>query len=143
MKAIESYHDLCTEIEVLELRLEGLIAEMNHLSRQMHSSPRTKLVASYSGMPGAGMDASPLDKQFKALCTVNERIDDVKDIISLKVEYKQRMEARMSEYEGLEYKVAFMRDIECKPLKQIHEELEMSYEYIRRISARIPRMRTA
>lgn len=138
-----SYFDLCKEIEILKIRLNSLADEMKFMHRQMSNGPRTKLTASYSGMPGAGMDATPLDRQWATLQRVQDAIDNATDILALKLETKNRMESRMQEFEGLEYRVAFKRDIEGKSLKVIHMELNMSYDYIRELSAKIKRLQTA
>lgn len=141
MDAITSYHDLCTEIAILELRLDGLLEEEECLSRNMLISPRVKLTASYSGMPGAGMDATPLNRQWGYITKVRQEMAHIKDILSLKVECKKRMESRMEEYEGIYYVVAFKRDIENKPLYEIAAEINKSYDYIRKISASVERYR--
>lgn len=141
MKAIESYHDLCTEISILEIRLNGLTDEMNHMSRMMYMSPRVKLVASYSGMPGSGMDMTPLNRQWDALCAVKTAIDDTLDVLALKNECKRRMEVVMQEFEGLEYRVAYMRDIQGLQLDEIANELNFSYSWIRKVSMRVKFMK--
>jgi len=143
MEALTSYHDLCKEIEVLELRAEGLEEEAKLIQRKLNPAPVVKLVASYSGMPGAGMSYTPLDKLWKRMAELQTELQDIYDILELKCEYKMRMEKRMHELEGLEYRVAYLRDVERMPLAQIAKELKYSYEWIRKISARVKRMRTS
>lgn len=132
-----SYFDLCKEIEILEIRLDDQRSELKYLMRQLNFCPRTKLVASYSGMPGSGLSVSPLDKQWQTFCNVQSNIDDVSDILSLKLEAKARMEAKMNEFEGLEYQVAYMRDVQRLPLYKIAEELKYSENWIYKISSKI------
>lgn len=135
-----AYYEVCSEIELLEERLDGLYDEMRLLNRQMNGSPATKLVASYSGMPSAQFVAR-FDIQFQRAIEISEKIDEVKDILELKKELKRRMETKLREYEGLEYKVAYKRDIERKPLNVIAIELNYSYDWIRKVSCRVKRMR--
>lgn len=132
-----SYFDLCTEIDILEIRLDNLNSELRHLMRQINNAPRTKLVANYSGMPSCGMDTTPLDKRWNEICQVQAAIAEIEDVISLKTEAKKRMEAKMNEFEGLEYQVAYMRDIKRLPLYKIAEELKYSENWIYKISSKI------
>lgn len=135
-----AYYEVCQEIDLLEERLDGLDDEMRLLNRQMSGRPATKLVASYSGMPSAQFVAR-FDIQFQRSIEISEKIAEVKDILNLKNDLKKRMEAKLQQYEGLEYRVAYKRDVERKPLNVIAVELKYSYDYIRKVSGRVKRMR--
>lgn len=141
MDRLESYRDLCKEIELWEIRLEELQDERTYLLRKMSSAPITKLCASYSGMPGAGMMTIDFPRAWREAQDVDGRIDECKDILSLKREAKRRMERVMENWETLEYKVAYMRDVEQKKLEQIAIDLGYSYDWIRRLSMRVKRLR--
>lgn len=141
MQAIQSYHDLCKEIEVLELRADSLEEEASMIRKKMHASPPIRLVASYDGMPKSQTDREPLDVLWKRHAKIQEALSELYDIIEMKCRYKMKMEKRMGEFEGLEYKVAYMRDVKNMPLFQIAQELDYSYEWIRKVSARVKRIR--
>lgn len=130
-----AYYEVCKEIELLEERLDGLDDEMRLLNRQMSGRPATKLVASYSGMPGAQFVAR-FELQFQRCLEISEKIDEVKDILNLKNDLKKRMEAKMRGYDGLEYKVAYMRDVQRLKLYEIADNLGYSYNWIMKISSR-------
>lgn len=136
-----AYADLCKEIEILEIRRDELMSELNFIERKMTAGPRTKLVASYSGMPnGSGAD-TPLPQMWQMVNDIRSVIDDVNDILGLKREAKRRMEKRMSELNTLEYKVAYMRDVERKPLALIASELNYTHSWIMKVSAKVKRLR--
>jgi hypothetical protein len=141
MQAIASYHDLCKEIEVLELRAEGLEEEAKLIKRKINPLPIVKMVANYSGMPGAGMAFIQTDRLWRRMSEISEELVEIYDILELKCEYKKRMEERMQEFEGLEYKVAYLRDVKRLPLYEVAKELHLTYDWIRKVSARVPRMR--
>lgn len=140
---ITTYHDLCKEIEVLELRAEEIELQVKRIHSKMSPGPSTRMVASYEGMPGAGMAVYSFTNLYDDLHTITSELDEVYDILALKCEYKLRMEAKMSEFEGIENKVAYERDIQRKPLFQIAKEMDYSYDWIRKISQRVKRQRPA
>ena len=140
---ITSYHDLCKEIEVLELRAEELELQIKRIRSKMHSSPSAKMVANYDGMPGAGMMVISFTKLYSDMQSIQTELVEIYDVLELKCSYKARMEAKMSEFEGIEHIVAVKRDIERKPLCQIAKEMDYSYDWIRKISQRIKRQRPA
>ncbi|MNI86465.1 hypothetical protein D3C73_1435630 [compost metagenome] len=51
------------------------------------------------------------------------------------------MENNLNKFEGLEYQVAYMRDIQGLPLYKIAEQLGYSYDWIRKVSSRIKAQR--
>lgn len=135
------YTDLCKEIEILEIRRDELSSELKFIERKMIAGPRTKLVASYSGMPnGSGAD-TPLPQMWQMVNDIQSVIDDINDILDLKRDAKRRMEKRMSEMSTLEYRVAYMRDVERKPLALIASELNYTHSWIMKVSAKAKRLR--
>lgn len=133
-----TYNDLCNEIEVLAARAYGIKKEMEYIKRHMDTPPRTKLVASYNGMPG-GSGSMSFEHLCTQYCTLQASLNEINDILSLKREARQRMEAKMDDFEGLEYQVVVMRDVQRKPLTEIADELGYTYDYIRKISSRVQR----
>lgn len=141
MDRLESYRDLCKEIELWEIRLWDLQAERDMLIRKMTRPPQTKLCANYDGMPGAGMAVISFPEVFGKVQQIYEKIEEATDILSIKREAKKRMERVMEQFESLEYRVAYMRDVEKKPLYVIASELGYSYDWIRKRSSKVKRLR--
>lgn len=137
-----TYKNLCIEIDILEIRKDELSAELSILNRRIKSAgPRTKLVASYSGMPGGGSDDRPIEETWAVYGAVTEALEDVTDIISLKREAKNRMESKMEKFDQLEYQVAYRRDVKRQSIAAIAIELGYSYDWIAKISSGLKRMR--
>jgi hypothetical protein len=141
MDKLQSYRDICEEIELWEVRLWDLEGQMRIIMKQFITPPRMKMVASYSGMPHSGMLEINLPRSWNEMRKIESKILECKDVLSLKIEAKMRMEKRMSGFEGLEFKVAYMRDVEKKPLYKIAEELGYTYQWIRSISAKTKRVK--
>ncbi|MBB6731899.1 hypothetical protein [Cohnella zeiphila] len=137
-----TYKDLCNEIEILMIRKDELDKELGIIKRRIYASgPRTKLVASYSGMPGGGSNERPIEETWSLYNAVEEALEDVNDILDLKLDAKKSMEKCMSQFDTLEYRVAYMRDVERKRIAKIADELGYSYDWIAKISSRLKRMR--
>src|SRR3990167_7020430 len=137
-----TYRDLCNEIDILEIRKDELIGELQILNRRIkNAGPRTKLVASYSGMPGGGNNERSIKETWKLYQAVAEAIEDATDILSLKHEAKKRMESKMAEFLQLDYQVAYLRDVERLPIAAIALRLGYSYDWIAKISSRVKRLR--
>lgn len=136
------YTDLCNEIEILQIRSSEIECELNYVQKSIenHCTPSTKLVASYTGMPGAGFVPAAFDKLWSNLFNLEIQRDEINDIMSLKYEARNRMESKMSEFEGLENKVIVMRDIQRKTLIEIADELGYSYDWIRKVSSRVNKL---
>jgi DNA-directed RNA polymerase specialized sigma24 family protein len=92
-------------------------------------------------MPGAGMVAINFARTWREAVDLNDKIDEARDILTLKREAKKRMEAVIGQFDKLEYRVAYLRDIERKPLKEIADNLNFSYDWIRKVSQRVKRLR--
>lgn len=138
----KAYRDLITEIEICEIRQSELQGELRVLNRRIYGGkPRSKLVASYLGMPGGGGNQRPTEETWEVYQAVTEALEDIADILSLKKEAKQRMEAKMSQFDTLEYRVAYLRDIERLPIAAIAMRLGYSYDWIAKISSKIKRVR--
>lgn len=82
-----------------------------------------------------------LDRIVDRLNKIDDNIKPLEDMANIKKNAKNQIEKVMSEFEGLEYKVAYLRDIKGLPLDAIADELGYSYDWIRKISSRIKRSR--
>jgi flagellar motility protein MotE (MotC chaperone) len=135
------YHDLCLEIEAYELRCEQLEKETAQIFNLMNRGPKTKLVASYSGMPNGNSNDTTLDKLYQQMLRVEEQLNTMRDVLSDKKIAKRQIEGKMSQFETLEGKVAYMRDVEGIDLLTISIKLNYTYDWIRKVSARTSRLR--
>ena len=125
-----SYHDLCREIDILQER-ESDLEEQAVLAQRVVFSGEIPSDRHYCRIP--------LDKALSTFDDAMAALNEVREAITRKTLRKMNMEQHMGRFEGLEYKVAYLRDIEGKHLDVIADELGYSYKYIQNISSRVKR----
>lgn len=140
MDNLKGYRDLIQEIELWELRLADLKRERKYLIKRMNVPPSANLCASYTGLPGGGMMVINLPKYWARVQEIDERIEECMYVLRLKRKSKRDMERLVEKIDQLEYRVAFMRDVECKKLHVIAKELNLSESRIRKVSMTVPRV---
>jgi len=141
MDRLKSYRDLLKEIELWEIRLWDLKNERRVLLKRMLKPPEMKLCASYDFMPRGGAEILNFPDAWNRVQELDRKIEECETVLAQKKEAKARMEKVISEFDSLEYQVAYKRDIEGKPLYIVAEELGMSYPWIRKISMRVKRLK--
>jgi len=115
------YHDLCKEIDMLEIRIRDLEMEYKWWLKACH---------------GTGRNAVPLDICLKRMEEICDQVEMYSTLLETKEKTREEIEKRMSELEGLEGKVMYMREVEGKTLAEIAADLGYSYIWIKKISAR-------
>lgn len=127
-----SYHDLCKEIEILDLRADDLEKEA-----------RVCLKTVWTGEPPSDRSTYvhvPLNTALTQYESVMTKLCEVQEVIRNKRVTKAQIEQRLGEFDGLEYRVAKMRDIDGKALDIIADELGYSYNWIMKVSSRVKRI---
>ena len=116
------YMDLVGEIEVLEIQVESAIQERENWH--------------FMNPNGIGRHL-PLDELTNRMDNLAERIEWLSERLEEKKNLRLRIEERLNRFEGLEFKVAYLRIVENKKLEDIAEELGFSIDWIKRISAKV------
>ena len=129
MGAIQSYHDLCKEIDILETRIKDLENEFYMWQRKMGGVGKKPI--------------APLDIALNRMKEICDLVETYAVILDEKEKTRKKIEERMADIDKLENRVAYMRDVECKTLAEIAAELNYSYDWIKRLSARTSRKRGA
>lgn len=120
MKPFQLYNDLQLEIEVIQDLIESNINE------------RKQWLAG-----GRLFNTVPLDNAFLRVDKLSEKIEALQEELAIKQNMMFNLRQKLNKFEGLEYRVAYMRTIEKKKLNVIADELGYSYDYIREVNARI------
>lgn len=129
MGAIQSYHDLCKEIDILETRIKDLENEFYMWGRKLGGVGKKPI--------------APLDIALERMKEICDLVETYAVILDEKEKTRKKIEERMADIDKLENRVAYMRDVECKTLAEIAAELDYSYDWIKRLSARTSRKRGA
>ncbi|WNS74248.1 hypothetical protein RRV45_15160 [Bacillus sp. DTU_2020_1000418_1_SI_GHA_SEK_038] len=110
------YNDLCLEIEILKEQLELAESEREQWwigGRLFHSVP--------------------MDNAAERFDKLSNKIERVESLLKKKEETKRRVESLMNDYEELPRKIAYMRFVQGKSLKEIANELNYTHQYVRKI----------
>lgn len=137
LDTIKSYRDLCEEIEIWEERLKAY---------EVQKEAVKKLAKLDGPQPITGIDYSQPNVQntsqidfFTAIETINKINNHIhlhQETIKRLNESKAKIEKHINNLEGLDKKVAYMRDIQGKSLVEIADELGYSYDWIKEVSAK-------
>jgi DNA-directed RNA polymerase specialized sigma subunit len=120
MELFTSYNDLCEEIGLIEVQIEGMEKELQ-----------------FWWVGGKGFELVPIDNAASRVDKLNERLDHYYKLLEIKRELRNNIDKRISKLEGLEYKVAYKRFIENKNLKEISDELGYSLNWIKKVSRKV------
>ena len=132
MKAIQLYHDLLSDIEMYEIRIKELERELMWIQRM--EGPRNKLVSRYTDEPVTHFPHIPLDRLYnERIRKIHEEIARITELLEEKRVVKAKMEAKMRNMKSLEGRIAYLRYVEGKTLKEIAHELGYSAGYIRNV----------
>lgn len=118
------YIDLINEIELLEIQVNSAITERQnwHFMNQHRIGKHLPL----------DEVAIKMDKLAERIEWLSERIEDKKRL-------RYIIEDKLNDFEGLEYKVAYLRIVENRKLDDIAEELGYSVDWIKKVSAIVTR----
>jgi DNA-directed RNA polymerase specialized sigma24 family protein len=122
---MELYRDLLTEIDVINMRIGNLEKEYEFWLK--------------ATVEPNGYNAFPLDTCLHRMQKICDQVEIYSTLLEEKEKVRKEIEQRMSEFEGLEYKVTYMRDVLHMTLPEIAADLGYSYIWIKQVSARARR----
>ncbi|MEK4485545.1 hypothetical protein MHH81_08050 [Psychrobacillus sp. FSL H8-0484] len=120
MKIITNYVDLCRKIDMIETQLLQVDNDLDYWFGN------GKLPFSRTGTDDLGVDASK-----GIIHDLHDKKHRFQKMLSFYLEIKEETEDKINKLEGLNYQIARMKYMENKTYKQIADELNMSYGYIR------------
>jgi DNA repair exonuclease SbcCD ATPase subunit len=133
---IQSYKDLVNLIEQHKGIIKVAEEEIRYLEKQLHATEPHKLTGmNMGGQPKGNLSPISIDRCVEGIQRCKHLIEIEQEQIRKLEDKKEEIESKLSELEGLYFKVAVMRDIEGKNLKQIADELGYTEGYIKNISA--------
>lgn len=137
-----TYGELVAEIDMLEARKNDLLTERRFLLKSMNSTaPKGMGAVDYSkDRVQSNFVPYTLDRIVERMNKIDTMIEQVDEQLKAKRETLNKVESVLSQLDGLDYKVAFMRDKLNMRLNEIAEKLGYSYDHIRRVSSRIQKM---
>jgi DNA-directed RNA polymerase specialized sigma subunit len=125
------YNDLCLEIEILQEQISLTEKEIKY----WYSAGSIPLGSYGAFKYGANTALNQSEKKIRSLSKLKARLKELE-------ESKERIDLRIKKFKGIQYQVAYKRYAEGKQLNEIADELNLSYEHIRRIHAKIKKNAT-
>jgi hypothetical protein len=113
-----NYHDICLEIDILNIYRDDLKNEQNLLQDALIKK---------------GYDSEWVSNRVDI---ISHKIRDYKTVIKEKEKLKIKAEGNARDLEGIDSEVVFLRDVGGMSLKEISGELNYSYDWVKKISAR-------
>lgn len=137
MGIIESYKDLCEEIEIWKERLTTYEIQIEAISKLAKlDGPKDITGIDYSQPYVDSTSQIGFEEALDMLGKLESHIYLHQQAIQNMEKSKRKIEDRIKRLKGIDKRVVYMRDIEGMTLIDIAEELGYSYDYIREISAR-------
>lgn len=138
MESVDTYKDLCGEISITHERIRDLERELAHWRKLMFANaPKGAGSVDYQQERVTSSRHVPtLDEIMPRMNKVIDLLGAQYEILDSKEKTKRKIEETLNEFEGLEYKVAYMKS-QGKSLKVIAIELGYSYDYMKKVSARV------
>ncbi|HZG16949.1 MAG TPA: hypothetical protein VE710_18315 [Candidatus Bathyarchaeia archaeon] len=146
MSAMENfdriYNELVTEIHLLETRIGDLTTERRFLLQSMHANaPKGMGAVDYSrDRVQSNFVPFPLERIVERMNRIDVAIEQLGEQLKEKRETLKKLDLILAQMEGLEYKVAFMRDNLHMRLSEIADKLGYSHAHIKRVSSGIRKM---
>lgn len=126
---MELYRDLLNEIDIITIRIENLEQEYKFWLNASAGEFSTK-------------KAFPLDTCLDRMKRICDQVEEYTILREGKEETRKEIEQRMASFEGLGYKVVYMRDVLHMTLPEIAANLNYSYIWVKKISARVRKQYT-
>lgn len=133
-----SNSDILKEIDLIKIRLDCYNTQRTLLLELMYAftSPVRELKAMiYDDMPKGGSSVE-YERYIEGIRILETKIEIENKILNNMLETSKKLDDKMNEFEGIEYKVAY-RIGKGMLLQDIADDLKYSLSYIRFISAKV------
>lgn len=134
--SMEAYKPLIEEIEILEMRIDGLREERELLVKKMEKGPGEVGSISYDGMPKGNAEYKDLARYIEEIKRIDSHLELDEGILSIKKATLRKIKKKVENFVGIEHKIA-IRQLQGKSLKDIAEELGYSYDWLRKVNAKM------
>lgn len=138
MNAIKSYKDLCSEIEIWKERLRTYEVQIEAIRKLARLDGPSDIKAIDYTQPIGGTNISQIgfEEALDMLAKIQNHIYLHQRAIKDMEKSKKKIEDSIEKLEGIDKRVAYLRDIEGLALVEISNKLGYSYQYIKEISAK-------
>lgn len=132
MYAINCYNDLKAEIEIAEMRIEGLEVQKKEL-KKLIGAPQEIGCQQYSDLPKGSHNYTSLDRIINVLHEIDSMLEIENSLLIGMKNTQIKMNDKLKGLSGIQYKIMYKREIENKTIFRIAEETNYSPRQISRI----------
>ena len=143
MYSISNYKSLILEIDTLKTRLKCHNEQKEQLKKLMYAfvSPVKELRAMvYTDMPPGGCSVE-YGRLEEAMTRLENMILIDNTILDGMIDEEQKINEKLKMFDGIKYKVAYLKIVKDMSLQDIATELNYELGYVKNISAEIKRER--
>src|SRR5690606_25318441 len=138
LEVFYNYNDLCVEIEVAKEQIKLTEYELEYwFGIRMNDNELSGIPLAAKGVDRFGVNTAleQAEDKIRSLNKLRDRLDKL-DKTRIKIE------TLLSNFRGLEYKIAYMGFVEGKSLREVSDELGYSYDYIREVMSKMRKQPT-
>lgn len=134
--AINTYKDLCIEIDIANMNISRLKNEKKSLEGLLKPPGELK-AQTYSDMPHGSMNFTTLERVIPSINRIDVRLEREEIILKGMLEQKEQMNIKLRSLTGLEYKIVKLKDVDGLNYIQIAQRLNVSDRTVKRAMARV------
>ena len=138
LEVFHNYNDLCVEIEVIKEQIKLTEYELEYwFGIKMNDRDVNGIPFGARGVDRFGVNTAleQAEDKIRSLNKLRDRLDNLDNT-------RIKIETLLSNFRGLEYRIAYLRYVEGKTLKEISETINYSYDYIRELWSRMKKQPT-
>ena len=138
--AINTYKDLCTEIDIANMNISRLKSEKKSLEVLLKAPGELK-AQTYSDMPHGSKDFTTLERLIPRINKIDVRLEREDIILKGMLKQKELMNIKLKSLSGLQYKIVKLKDVDDLNYIQISQRLNISEKTVSRAMAKVKKER--
>ena len=140
MYAINTYKDLCIDIDVANMNITRLKNEKKSLEGLLKAPGELK-AQTYSDMPHGSMNFTTLERVIPRINRLEIRLEREELALKGMLEQKEQMNIKLRSLTGMQYKIVKLRDVDGLNYIQISQRLNISERTVKRAMAIVKKER--
>jgi DNA-directed RNA polymerase specialized sigma24 family protein len=138
--AINTYKDLCTEIDIANMNISRLKNEKKSLEGLLKPPGELK-AQTYSDMPHGSMNFTTLERTIPRINKIDVKLERENIILKGMMEQKELMNIKLRSLTGMQYKIVKLKDVDGLNCIQISQRLNISERTVKRAMAIVKKER--
>ena len=136
--AINTYKDLCCEIDIAKMTIERFKKEKK-IWEDCLKAPGEVKAQSYSDMPKSSMNATTLERVIPQMNKIDIKLEREELILKGMLEQKELMNCKLKGLTGMQYKIIKLKEVDNFNCIQISQRLNVSERTVQRTIAKVKR----